>query len=832
METDSTPITASPRHAVLLFATSASVLAYEIILMRLLSIGQWHHFAYMVISIALLGFGAAGSILFLVFDRVRNKPEEYLVLLAGATAVSFTLAFTLSQKVGLDPLQLVWQKMEWVKMLFTYVLMALPFILAGGIVGFILTGARDKAHLMYGTDLLGAGFGALVIIPALYWGPPWTLIPILGGILLIGSVFCCRRMRRPGLGVITILVSGTLLSTFYLIAPPIPDIHHMKGLPVTLSFPDAKIEEERSGPLGMIQVVDSSIIRHVPGLSLNFGIEEEAEGTALPKQKAVFTDGDGLSPIAKFNGDLRDLSYLDYTTLALPYHVRQPKKVLVAGAGGGSDVLLGLKHGQSKIIALEANEQMADLISGPYREFSGDLYSRPEVKLELREARQFIHATKERFDLIQLSLIDSFGASAGGLHSAKESYLYTRQAFESYLNHLTDSGILSITRWLKLPPRDSLRIISTALSALKKTGLAEESKEHILFIRSWKTTTILLSRSPFTNGEINRAVEFCDKRSFDVAYYNGMKADRANRFDIQEAPYYFLGATALMGPDSSSFLTDYAFDVSATTDNRPYFHHFFKWDKAPTLFRQLKMEFLPIIEMGYIFMIATLGQAILAAGILILFPLVLLRWVNKNRKRVRDSPSARNILGIFFYFGCIGFAFMFLEMALLPKFTLLLSHPVYSAAVVLSTVLVFAGLGSLCVRRFESMSRKFLWVSVIAITLWVVFQSTGGDKLIDAAMGWAFEVRLAVAVLILATLSFFLGWPFPTGLRLVSKRFPAMVPWAWGINGCASVVGAVLGKCLAVSFGFRWVMIAASALYLLAVFGFNIIFKKSEIEII
>ena len=210
----STPTTA-PQHAVLLAATSASVIAYEILIMRLLSIGQWHHFAYMAISMGLLGFGAAGSMLFLLFRRIQRNLEGWLVGLAAATAVSFSLAFSLSQKVGLDPLQLVWQPNQWLSMLLTYLLMAVPFLLAGGIVGIILTGAGGQAHRMYAVDLLGAGCGALAIVPALYLGPPWTVLPALGCLILMGALWCGLKLRRTNLGVMIILIAAGLLTTVH-----------------------------------------------------------------------------------------------------------------------------------------------------------------------------------------------------------------------------------------------------------------------------------------------------------------------------------------------------------------------------------------------------------------------------------------------------------------------------------------------------------------------------------------------------------------------------------------------------------------------------------------
>ncbi len=824
-------ISASPRHAILLSLTSASVLAYEILLMRLLSIAQWHHYAYMAISMALLGFGAAGSLLFLFFKRIRKNLEEWLVGLSGAAAISFSLAFSLSQKMGLDPLQLAWQPAQWLKMFLNYLIMSAPFILAGGIIGIILTGAGQQAHRMYGIDLLGAGCGALAIVPILYLGLPWNILSFLGYIMILGATWCCRFMRNRKAGASMLLISAGIIAIVYILFPPVPKIHETKALPMTLSFPDARIEAIKTGPLSVIHVVGSSLIRHVPGMSLNFGLNAKDQSVGLPEQKAIFVDGDALSPIAKFTGDLDELEYLDFTSIALPYHVRHPREVLVVGAGGGSDVLLGLLHHTPKIVALEANKQVADLLLRQFAYFSGHLYSRPDVRLEVREARQFLHSTDKRFDLIQISLLDSFVTSAGGLHSAAESYLYTKEAIELYLSRLTDSGILAITRWLKLPPRDSLRMIATALSALKQMHLSDHPENHLLFIRSWKTSTILVSKSPFTPDEILRATRFCNDRSFDFGYYAGMKVEQANRYDIQKSPDYFIGASALCGPEAKSFLNNYVFDVSTTTDDRPYFSHFFRWDKAVFLFQQLRREWLPIIELGYVFILATLVQAALASAVLILLPLVFLPLIYKGSNRVDSRPKPKEVLGTLVYFWCIGIAFMFLEMALISKYTLLLSHPVYSAAVVLSTVLVFAGCGSLSVRRFQAMGHWFLWIPVAIVSLWVLFHVAAGDRLFNLALSWPFVRRLALAFLLLSILSFFLGWPFPSGLRVMAKNFPGLVPWAWGINGCASVIGAVLGKSLAVSMGFKLLMLSACVLYILAIATFYVTFRPANTDL-
>jgi spermidine synthase len=610
----------------------------------------------------------------------------------------------------------------------------------------------------------------------------------------------------------------------YLAFPPIPRMHHTKALPMTLAFPDARVEAEKDGPLGMLHVVGSSLIREAPGLSLNFGLEGEDAKALFPEQKLLFLDGDVLGPITRFKGNKEELEYLDFTTMALPYHIRHPSTVVIIGSGGGTDVLLSLRHKAPTITALEANQQIADLLLGPFREFSGDLYDRKEVDLRAQEAREFLRSSSKAFDLISLSLLDSFGSSAGGLHSASESYLYTMEAFQLYLSRLSDSGILAVSRWLKLPPRDSLRVFATSMAALKKMGVTTRPEEHLLFITSWKTSTILVSKIPFSSEEIDRAIKFCNKRSFDLAYYAGMKGAMANRFDVLDQPYYYNGAKALISAESDSFLRRYLFDISPPTDDRPYFSHFFRWDKATALFQMLRREGLPLIDMGYIFVIATLLQALFASGLLIITPLFGLKWLRRSGVELK----AKTFLATFLYFGAIGLAFMFLELSLLPKFTLLLSHPIYSAATVLSSLLCFAGLGSMSVSHFQKEGARFLWIAVAVISAWVIFDAVAGDWIFSKAMPWPLAARVALTVTLISLLAFFLGWPFPSGLRVLAKRAPGIVPWAWGINGCASVTGAVLAKCLTMSIGFRLLMFTACVLYLLAALVFQLSFRDRE----
>lgn len=810
--------------AMLIAATSITVLAYEIILMRLLSIGLWSHFAYMVISMALLGFGASGSILFLVYDRIRFDLNGWLISLSAVLAVSFSFFYSLSQRIPLDPLELLWQPIQWVHMLTTYTLMAIPFFLAGGIIGIILTGTVKSVHQMYAIDLLGAGCGALMVIPALFTGPPWRLLPFLGYIVLLGAVGYCRRIHRPVIGLGTLFIAGLILTIVYVKLPPVPKIHEAKALPMALSLPDARIEATRKGPMGIIDVVGSAQIRHVPGLSLNFGLELDDQEAKIPEQKGIFIDADGLSPITSFSGNLDELRHLDYTSMALPYHIRNLTNVLVVGSGGGADILLGLFHHVSKITCIEANQQIADLLLGPFAVFSGHLYARPEIILKVQEARQFLYDTEEKFDLIQFSLIDSFVNSAGGLHSASEDYLYTVEAFGEYLSHLSESGLLAVTRWIKFPPRDSLRTLTVGLEALQRMDLSDPGK-HILFIRSWKTFTILISPLAFQSEEVARTRDFCALRGFDLAYYKGMKPEEANQYDIQDIPYYYNGADAICGKDAESFINHYPFDVSVVTDDRPYFSHFFRWKKALALFQHLKREGLLLVGMGYVFILATLGQAVLAAILLILAPLIIFRWIQGRCGLILKPSRFLEVMGPLIYFASIGIGFMFFEMVFIPQYTLLLSHPVYAAGVVLAAVLIFAGFGSLSVKRFPLIHIRFLWIPMMVVLCWVLIYIMMGSRVFHWVLGFPFPGRLTITMLFILIPSYFLGWFFPSGLRVLAHKQPGLIPWAWGVNGCSSVIGAVLGKSLAVTMGFHFVMIIACLLYALAVSTLYLTFR-------
>ncbi|HZA67934.1 MAG TPA: hypothetical protein VE592_13355, partial [Geminicoccaceae bacterium] len=489
---------------------SAGVLAYEVLLARLFSIIQWYHFAYMAISIALLGYGASGTFLALVRDRLEPRASAAFAAFAALFGISAVACFALAERLPFNALELIWDPRQLLYLGALYAILIVPFFCGAVCIGLALACFAEPVGRIYRADLLGAGIGALGILGLLFLVMPSRALELIGalGLLaaaLISAATAGARLRALAYG------AGALLLAFAL--PPAwtaLQLSPYKGLSQALRVPGAEVEALRSSPLGLLSAVRSREIpfRHAPGLSLNNVIEPAA-------QIGVFTDGDALSPITAFDGDLARLAYLDFTTAALPYHLLDAPRVLILGAGGGADVLLALLHGARRIDAVELNPQLIDLVRGRYADFAGDLYERPEVRVHAREARGFVAASAERYDLIQLPLLDAFAAAAAGTVSLNESFIYTIEAFETYLEHLAEGGYLTITRWLKLPPRDAAKLFLTALRALERQGVAEPAGQ-LALIRSWETTTLLVKNGPLTDRDIERLRSFADERSFDL----------------------------------------------------------------------------------------------------------------------------------------------------------------------------------------------------------------------------------------------------------------------------------------------------------------------------
>jgi hypothetical protein len=816
---------------------SGAVLAYEVLLIRLFAIVQWHHFAYMVISIALLGYGASGTFLALAQDWLKPRFAAAFSVNAVLFGITALLGFALGERLPFNALEVLWNPRQLLYLPVLYVIFVVPFFCGANCVCLAFATFGRQIGRIYRADLVGAGTGALGIVAALFaLTPSDSLRLIMGlGIAAAGSVQFSRHAsgQSVGHGGRALLAAGLLVAAV-LLPLVLPAswvalrISEFKGLSMALDVPGAEVIGEYSSPLGLLSVVRSerTPFRYVPGLSLNSTSEP-------PTQLGVFTDGDSLSVITKYDGRRDTLSYLDFTTSALPYHLLKDPSVLILGAGGGADVLQAIYHTRKQIDAVELNPQIVRLVQEDHRDFAGAIYSRPDVRLHVAEARSFVARSAGRWDLIQIPLLDAFGASAAGVQSLSESYVYTVEAYQAYLRHLTPDGILAVTRWLKLPPRDSLKLFATALVALEREGVKDPAR-HLALIRGWNTTTLLIRNAEIDSATIGWIREFAEQRSFDLAYYPGITVGDANRFNLLPEPYFFEGTSRLAGAERDRFIARYKFDLTPASDDRPYFFDFFKWRSLPEFLELHAKGGAALLELGYLILITTLIQAAALSLGLILLPL----WFGQTQA-VRRSGQAR----IAAYFFALGLAFLFVEIAFIQRFIVFLGHPLYAAAVVLSGFLVFAGLGSGAAPRLDALvtmattkSAKSglrisgIAVSVAAISFFAMLYLVVLPPLFARMLAWPDLAKIGISLLIIAPLGFFMGMPFPLGLARVSERLPALVPWAWGVNGCASVLSAVLAMILAIHFGFTVVVMVAVVLYWIAAASFRRPLVEPEIR--
>ncbi|MGI9294462.1 MAG: SAM-dependent methyltransferase, partial [Pseudomonadales bacterium] len=541
-----------------------------------------------------------------------------------------------------------------------------------------------------------------------------------------------------------------------------------------------------------------------PGLSLNATAE-------IPEQRAVFTDGDAHTSIDA-GAEAGSFGYLDSLTSALPYHLANPQRVAVLGAGGGALVRQALYHNTASITAVELNPQMVDLVQNDYRDFSGGIYGLNSVDVRIEDARGFFSGKPPSFDLIEIELIDSFAASSAGLLALNASYLYTVEAFSEYFANLNDGGYLAISRWVKLPPRDTLKLFATAIEMLRSSSVSTPAT-HLLMIRGWQTSTVLVKNGHFTEQEIAAARRFCDTHSFDLVFYADMPETLANRYNVLSDPVHYRAAQALTGHSPRVYLDDYKFNINPATDDRPYFFYFFKWQSLPEILSLVGQGGVPLLESGYLILIATLIQAVFVSAALVLLPL----W-----KRMRHANVHRRRMT--WYFCALGFAFFFVEIAFIQKFLLFLHHPVMSVASILGGFLIFAGMGSYMAGRWHVQRNEhniILAAAVSIVTIGLLYVILLPTVVFEPLASANLPTKLAVSVLLTGILAIPMGMPFPLGIARLGERAPNLVPTAWAINGCASVISAVLATVLAIHFGFTVVLLLAFALYLSAAIAFR-----------
>ena len=773
---------------------SASALSLEIFFTRFFSVAQWHHFAFMVVSIALLGYGASGSFLMFFPSILKKDTSKLLSLLSLLFSITTLISYTIANHLSFDIAKIAWDTNQLIYILDYYFLLSIPFFIAGMIISIVITLSPKDVNKIYFFDLIGASIGCIL---------PLIIFPLFGGTgpLLVSAILALiaslsfSPSRRFSVLFLSMIIS------FIIIKPTLLEINmsQFKSLNVAFKFPEAKHIDTKWNVFSRIDSIESPLVRFAPGLSLKYQ-------KSLPHQIGITIDGDSMTAITEHKGDILELDFIPYLPSSLPFYLTQNKNLLILEPAGGLDILTALYFQSKSITGIEINPIIYKIIKNDFRDFSGGIYGRDNVKIDTGEGRGYLKKTGNKFDIILIPVLGGMPASSGGFLGLAEGYQFTEEAVITYIEHLSNDGILSITRYLLPPPREELRLVSVIHSALKRTGINNPEK-HIAVIRTWGTITIIVKKTELADSDIIKIKEFCKERLFDIVYYHGVKKDEVNIYNKFKEPIYYSLVSQIMDEEKrTSLYKNYSFDIMSVTDDRPFFFHFFKWNKIRDVYENAGEKWQIFVEGGYLLPIIFI-QALAASAVFIVLPL----FIKQGRMLFTQKKETIKYLGYFFF---IGIAFMFVEISLIQKLILFLDHPVYAVSAVLFSILIFSGIGSFVSKSYVGTKSLFNIISNLAIVL--VITTISLPYIINLFLGNSLILRGIITLSILCPIAILMGMPFPIGMRMLGENEKEIIPWAWCVNGAASVISSIFAIIIAISFGFNAVLFLAALTYLAA----------------
>lgn len=782
-----------------LFLLSVATLAFEINLTRLFSAAQFYHFAFMIVSIALLGFGASGTALTVFPALQREDPKKRLSQLSSAMGVSMLAAYLLTNRLPFDSFSIAWDSRQVWILILHYIALAAPFFFSGMALGFLLNAFPRSAGTTYAVNLLGSAAGCVIALfaPSYLGGEGMvTLSVALACLAGITSLFHIPKFSNSLILALCVLLLFSLFDLALRISgnPSFAflelRISPYKSLSYALQYPGAQIIHREWNAFSRVDVVRSNAIHSVPGLSYRY-LEP------LPSLDGLLVDGDDLSPIlpsSQFSLSSTDSTFVNYLPGAIAFHLQPQANVLILEPRGGLDIFTALALNSDEITAVEINPIIVNI---------APIYDNPRVQVQVESDRSFLRRVESKYDVIVVSLASSFHPVRSGAYTLAEDYRYTVESFTDALAHLNPDGLLVATRWLQDPPSEDLRLFALAVTALENVNA--DPRRQIVAFRGFNTATTLIKNSAFTDEELTSIRAFLAGRAFDLTYAPDVRPQETNQYNVlAESKYYQTYLRLLNSNPRGKFYEEYDYDVRPPTDDHPFFGHYFKWAQAPQVIAEFGRAWQPFGGAGYFVVVALLILAILLAAMLILLPVAIKRHAARRTQNVTRFPL-HNLL----YFGFLGLAFLLVEIPLLQRFILYLGNPAHAFTAVLFSLLFFSGLGS----RLSDQAplRTSLAILVILTLLFPVLL----PRIFALTLGLPLTMRLGLTALILFPLGFLMGIPFPAGIRLMKREQAEgpedeakgdSIPWVWAVNGAASVVSSILAALLALTFGFNWVL--------------------------
>jgi SAM-dependent methyltransferase len=758
--------------------TSFAALLLELALTRLFSVVLFYHFAFLAISIALLGLGAGGVFAYLLKNFLAGmdtRPLASRLCMANSLLVFVVLEIVLHVPVALEV-----SGKNFLRLTALYLAAAVPFFLTGLLFSVVFAREAPRIPRLYGADLCGGALACLAVVFLLNrLGGPNTILFAGVTMAAAGAVWAESRNVRRVAGLLVIALLGLIAANG---SGRWIDVVYAKGVfrnPEWVEFAQwnalSRIEVDRLGPATKDIVIDADASTYIMNADLSHWQGTEWERNLMSAPPA-------LANVLRPHGDYA-----------------------IIGPGGGVDVLRAVANGSASVTGIEINPIIADTIMrGRYAAYSQHLYQRPDVHIQVTDGRSFLRSTPQSFDVVQMTLVDTWASTAAGAFALSENNLYTVEAFREYFQHLKPDGIIAVTRWEFRHPREALRVVSVAMDALHALGVADPARHFIVASQGGLTedgipVVVLAKKTPFTFDEelVARA---------HVNHYGRLSA-----LYLPSQPGQNPFSDLIARNDPYAFARDYAYNVAPVTDNAPFF--FFTLKPGQILGEQgLQQGVDWKVNLGVLVLILVLVISVAAVLAFLVLPLAL----KKGGRRQSPLPLI--------YFVAVGLGYILVEVAFIQRFVLFLGHPTYALTVVIFLLMLSSGAGSLFSRVWLSRT-QLAWLPLVLVVIALVADVFLLPSRLAVLVGLPFGFRLLISAILLAPLGFVMGMPFPTGLRALAAapapEFPAGPPdnaveWAWALNAGASVLGSVLAMVIAIRYGLTMTLACGAAAYVLA----------------
>jgi predicted membrane-bound spermidine synthase len=768
---------------------SFSTLMYEVLLTRIFSVTMWYHFAFVAVSVALFGMTVGALLVYLLPERFPDeKAKERLSLFALLFGVAMVVSFLTQLSIPFNP---EWTVLGVYSVGLTYLVISVPFIFSGVCVCLALTKFSRQVSKLYAADLVGAALGTIALL---------RLLDVLDGpsaVIAIASLCCVAAVLfaydAGTRGTMWLAVGAAVL----LLGFTIDNANAYRDQEPILRLTWAKGERDEPGLYEKWNSFSRIKIGGNPDLLTrpNWG----GMSTTLPpdfqsRELGMTIDAAAGTALTYYDGDPRTIEDLKYQVVNLAHYIRSNADVLVVGVGGGSDVLSALAFNQHSVTGVEINQQILDAINKVYGDFTGHLDRDPRVRFVNDEARSYIARSKEKFDIIQISFIDTWAATAAGAYALSENSLYTVEAWQTFLDHLTPDGVLTVSRWyVPDQPLEAYRLTALAAKVLRDRGV-DDPRQHVFLAKGpfapTSVGTIIVSPQPLSQEEVATLKRVAQQMKFEVV----LAPDHASDPTFN---------AILEAKDPAAFAATYPFDISPPTDDRPFF---FQMVRLQDIFNSVPASDDYVAKPTRV--LFSLSIAVLSLTFLsIVLPLTL----------TTKKEALKGMLPFFVFFSGIGLGFLLIEVSQLQRLIIFLGHPSYALSVVLFSLLLSSGIGSLATQRLGNPHprRSTLWPFVPLVALLVAFALVT-PHVIDRFDSATTPVRIAAATAMLVPIGFLMGMPFPIGMKMASLHPNAPMAFLWGINGAMSVCASVLAVLIALSWGISLAFWAGCVSYAVA----------------